>query len=83
MAERDISLYGVISETQTSIDLGLSTYREIPISLEQDFDLARVIRGLTARDLTVTLSDVGGNPVNPDDDNMLLEIFDSLSLIHI
>lgn len=80
MAERTTDKYGIVTHTSTSRELGVQSYREVEISLEQDFNLARVIRGVSERTLGVSLEDASGNPVNADGD-ILLQIYDSFNTL--
>jgi hypothetical protein len=79
MAERDISQFGLIATTQTSVSLGLNTYREVKIALEQDFNVARVVRGVGSKTLGVNLEDQDG-PVDADGD-VIVQIYDSFGAL--
>ena len=77
MTDRDVAQYGITANTNTSLLLGVNSYKDVAISLDQDFSLSRVIRGITEYELGVTLTDVGGLPVYADDNDVILSIYDA------
>lgn len=76
MAERDTSRFAISTTTSTSELLGVSSYREVKIALEQDFSLVRTVRGVGTASLGVNIRDANGVGVDATGD-VLVEIYDA------
>lgn len=79
-AERDVSQYSLNVSTNTSIALGVSSYKDVLICLEQDFGLSRYVRGVDTVTLGIELTDSLGIPVDADS-TVSIEILDIYSNI--